>query len=114
MGVAVLLFTEYTQSHCMAQHITGVIWTFISTSLEEQESLEGHSLHPTFTSRIRGKFSLQHSPPVGYGFPCYFTCIVFGLCTRIDLPDQLALSPSLESDYDYDLHKKNNDGEAWH
>ena len=100
------LLTEYTQSHCRAQHIMRIIHqylTFVSISLEEQESLEGHSLYP-FSFSAYDQCFLRQSLPAGFGFSNYITCIAIGSCTQIDLPDQPTLSPSLESDYDYDLH----------
>ena len=48
--------------------------------------------------------SIRHSLPAGYGFCNYIACIMIGHCAQIDVPDQLALNPSLEPDYDYDLH----------
>lgn len=78
-------------------------WTFVSIPLEEQESLEGHSLLPFHVQHATDVF-IRHSLPAGYGFSHFFGCIVIGLCTQIDLPDQLALNPLLESDYDNDLH----------
>ena len=53
---------------------------------------------------MRHVFYIRHSLPAGDVFFHYFTCILIGPWDQIDLPDQLALSPSLESDHDYDLH----------
>ena len=86
-----LFFTEYTQRHCRAQHIMGLMHhscDFTSTSLEEQERLDGHSLHlfslPTYDRRFL--FDIHYQQDMD--FPTILFCVVIGLCTQIDLPDQ--------------------------
>lgn len=87
-GVSDLLFfTEYTQSHGMAQHIMGLFhyWTSVSIPPEEQESLEGpcrSQVATIFTSSTGHMFSIQHSLPAGYGFPNYLGCIAVAFALR--------------------------------
>ena len=71
-------------------------------SIEEQESLEGHSLH-SFSLPVHDRrflFDTRYLQDMVFQV-LYLYCDYPLYSNR--LTDQLALHPSMESDYDYDL-----------
>lgn len=76
---------------------------FVSISIDEQENLEGHSLHASSlpVHDMTFPFDIRYQQEMVY--PSTFLHCDYLLYLH-RLTDQLALSPSMDSNYDYDLH----------
>ena len=78
----------------------------VSKSIDEWESLEGHSLYasslPVHDTCFL--FDIRYQQDMAFRRSLHVLRLPYPLYYPDRLTDQLALSPSMDTNYDYDLH----------